>query len=675
MTTDEFKVYLVDMNTDFDRGAWTSDDVHPNHLGDAELARRWFNAILNSGVSSIEFPPVARDDRYHTSKGQPLDWPNVLANDVDVTGFPHIYFTVEDNKAHELLRERYAWAEGGLDSAGASPILAGSMLGAHHRNLYYIGTDRHVHELAYRETQQAWTHTDLTAVAQSASSTLPVVSGEVLVVTNSNGDPRIYYFVTFDDGQHVYELASVLGNWYGRDVTADAGGVPAAPNSPLAATTAVNDPHVYYVGSDSHIYELSWYVDKWTSNDVTVAGNGLWVALPGSVAATSFDFEPHVFYVAQDQAGLHIRELTRTGGTWLDRDVSSNTPTDNNVTEAGALSVNGRDVYYVGADKHIHQQAWDSAGQNWVHLDLSELIASGQPQTVPDAVGNVLAMTTAQGEPLIYYLTDDPDDEGYKIQEFSWTSDSGWQHTDLKGEQGEMAMDPRALAVITTGTDSPPLTVQLVSEPVGSLTLDPNGNFTYWPDDLFEGTDSFTYRVVDSSGASSGLATVLIDVVPCEPVANNLVKNFCFVTGRRPWRVYHDNRETNYLASRHYSYAGLRSAEITVNAAGENVQFYQTGIDLLPDTTYEVSFAAYSSDGTDMRLYVHRHGKPYTNYGLQGYLVDLGQDWQVHRLTFTTPDLATMHNARLRFWFVPFAQAGTVYHIDHVVLRPVTTRP
>ena len=31
----------------------------------------------------------------------------------------------------------------------------------------------------------------------------------------------------------------------------------------------------------------------------------------------------------------------------------------------------------------------------------------------------------------------------------------------------------------------------------------------------------------------------------------------------------------------------------------------------------------------------------------------------------------TVNDARLRFWFKPYAQAGTVYHIDKVVLRPL----
>jgi VCBS repeat-containing protein len=68
------------------------------------------------------------------------------------------------------------------------------------------------------------------------------------------------------------------------------------------------------------------------------------------------------------------------------------------------------------------------------------------------------------------------------------------------------------------------LTAQLVATtPNGTLALNPTGSFTYSPRANFSGTDTFTYRVVDSGvpPAQSGVATVTITVAAANdaPVA------------------------------------------------------------------------------------------------------------------------------------------------------------
>ena len=65
----------------------------------------------------------------------------------------------------------------------------------------------------------------------------------------------------------------------------------------------------------------------------------------------------------------------------------------------------------------------------------------------------------------------------------------------------------------------------LVSAPLhGSLTLNTNGVYTYTPAANFNGTDSFTYRVVDADGASA-IATISFNVTPVydAPMANGSV--------------------------------------------------------------------------------------------------------------------------------------------------------
>ena len=57
----------------------------------------------------------------------------------------------------------------------------------------------------------------------------------------------------------------------------------------------------------------------------------------------------------------------------------------------------------------------------------------------------------------------------------------------------------------------------------GTLTINADGTFDYVPDPDFFGTDSFTYRLEDPSGAVSAIATVTITVNPVNdaPVATD----------------------------------------------------------------------------------------------------------------------------------------------------------
>ena len=68
-----------------------------------------------------------------------------------------------------------------------------------------------------------------------------------------------------------------------------------------------------------------------------------------------------------------------------------------------------------------------------------------------------------------------------------------------------------------------PLAVSLAAGPaIGSLSLNPDGTFTYTPAANFNGADDFSYFVTDNDGVTAG-ATVTIDVTPVNdpPVAGD----------------------------------------------------------------------------------------------------------------------------------------------------------
>ena len=78
-------------------------------------------------------------------------------------------------------------------------------------------------------------------------------------------------------------------------------------------------------------------------------------------------------------------------------------------------------------------------------------------------------------------------------------------------------------------------------------------------------------------------------------------------------------------------FEGNNAAEVTIMSGGSNIQLYQKGLTLKPNTHYRLSFAAKSSTGNDVTVVLLKHGSPYTNYGLEQKF-NLTKDWQ----TFTT---------------------------------------
>jgi len=75
----------------------------------------------------------------------------------------------------------------------------------------------------------------------------------------------------------------------------------------------------------------------------------------------------------------------------------------------------------------------------------------------------------------------------------------------MSGASGVLAND--------TDADSDTLTAEKVTDPAhGTVALSPSGSYNYTPEADYHGTDSFTYKAKDPSGAYSGVVTVTITV-------------------------------------------------------------------------------------------------------------------------------------------------------------------
>jgi hypothetical protein len=135
-----------------------------------------------------------------------------------------------------------------------------------------------------------------------------------------------------------------------------------------------------------------------------------------------------------------------------------------------------------------------------------------------------------------------------------------------------------------------------------------------------------------------------------------------------PWTFY-TNTAGSFDSNREGN-GSPHAGHVTVAKAGANVQLYQPGITLKPNTNYQLSFSAYSKKGGDLSVSLFKHGAPYTGYGLADYVCNLTTTWSICSVEFTTSGFSgTVNDARLMFWLAKFAVAGEEYFIDDVVLK------
>lgn len=154
----------------------------------------------------------------------------------------------------------------------------------------------------------------------------------------------------------------------------------------------------------------------------------------------------------------------------------------------------------------------------------------------------------------------------------------------------------------------------------------------------------------------------------CEEKAINWIKNGTFDVGTANWSFFSDGKGTFSATMPDPTHCD-KAAQITIEQAGQNVQLFQSGIVLQPDSTYILRFAAKSSSGNNMSLFLQKHEPNYKSYGLNNIEVDLTTEWQLFQIEFTTSGFnGVVNNGRLRFWLAPYDQPGDIYWIDQVEL-------
>ncbi len=211
---------------------------------------------------------------------------------------------------------------------------------------------------------------------------------------------------------------------------------------------------------------------------------------------------------------------------------------------------------------------------------------------------------------------------------------------------------------------------------IDCLDMDGDGYFNWG---IVEGKPSSCPESVpaerDCDDSNPSLGPFDPDYNCVEPSAENLISNPGFENGAADWHHY-TNGQGGFSAVAP-GYEGAKAALVEVKKQGTNVQLYQYGISLEPDTRYQLSFAAYSNTGRDLKVSLLKHVSPYTNYGLSSKKVNLGTGWSVHTISFTTRNLtAPVNDARLMLWLADTALPGDQFRIDSVVLqRNLLTNP
>jgi hypothetical protein len=270
----------------------------------------------------------------------------------------------------------YNWAPNNLTVlANAQPATVGSRLVGYidpvavSDNVFYQGTDQHVHLLTWSEAE-GWTeettlaNAPVAAFASALTGHMTAASEEIFFVGNNN---------------HVYELwrwSKKSDGWHLTDVTIANGTKPlAAAGSPLAGfyDPVAGTDAVFYIGTNHHVYELLFSpLSIWSSIDVT-GQSGTPDAVDGTMLAAHLNTSANseeVFFVTGGGALQELWSWSTAVPAWntypLDTAVAPEAASPL-ATDMDSLTSPSRDeVYYVGTDGVIHEMWSSSDSGGWI---------------------------------------------------------------------------------------------------------------------------------------------------------------------------------------------------------------------------------------------------------------------------------------------------------------------
>jgi hypothetical protein len=301
----------------------------------------------------------------------------IISYDNTIYGATEAFYLGTDPQGNQDVEQLWGagWSPTNLtDNGNAQPAAMGSRMSgfidpkADTDNVFYQGTDQHVHVLTW-SPGKAWGE-DTTIAGKSVAAWGSALSGHV--TANSQ---EIFYITP---SQHIYELwrwSPTSDGWHSTDVTAVSGSVNAAPSSPLAGfyDSRAGVDAVFYIGTDGDVHEILLSGGRWSSIDMT-AKTGARKPIAGSQLAAHLNTianSEEVFYVDSNQV---VEEFWTGSYVVPDWNISNLGAHQLSLADPGsplATSVDtaanpARDeIYFIGTNAQVLEMYWTPAG-GWV---------------------------------------------------------------------------------------------------------------------------------------------------------------------------------------------------------------------------------------------------------------------------------------------------------------------
>jgi hypothetical protein len=293
----------------------------------------------------------------------------IISYDNTIYGATEAFYLTTDAEGNQDVEQLWGagWSPTNLTHIGnAQPAAVGSSmsgfidLSADLDNVFYQGTDQHVHVLTW-SPDKAWGE-DTSIAGQQVAAWGSALTGHLTGFTQ-----EIFYLTP---NQHIYELwrwSQNFDGWHHDDVTALSGSISAAPSSPLVGfyDSHVAVDAVFYIGTDGDVHELLYSGGKWSNIDMTATTGARQPAAGSQLAAhtNTIATAEEVFYVDYNDAIEMFRTGSYVSPVWNISNLGGTADPGSPLTTSIDTAANPpQDELYFFGFGMVQELYWTSAG-------------------------------------------------------------------------------------------------------------------------------------------------------------------------------------------------------------------------------------------------------------------------------------------------------------------------
>ncbi len=364
-----------------------------------------------------------------------------------------IYYIDSNNNVEELRFNGSSWTVTNLMSAtSALSARNSSRLTGHlwssSDNIRYVGTDSHIHELAYYGSPASWHTADVSALANG-----PLVDDDTPLTSHVNGtSDNVFYADTLT---HIHELSFNGSTWTDVDLTSKTGApnavITGADNLTGVVNTTVDTEDTFFVGQNGHLnlISLNQRTDTFSTTDLNATAGGFPPATGSTL--TSHIYRPsisvndeNVCYVGQN-GDLSALQNAWNGSSyvWYTLDITLNDP-GSKVPGSGTSPLAGYengsydDIYFITSTPGVYLDSY--TGSAWSYTNVTSLAGGSAPDPSRAMVGHMWQNNT----PEVHCFLSNGD-----VYEYYYSS--GWYAGDLTSKTGAPAAKSASPIVAFTG--------------------------------------------------------------------------------------------------------------------------------------------------------------------------------------------------------------------------------